>query len=87
MFPEVCVTLMSFTVDCSIYLNWTLIVTADFSVNLIGRTGFECELFRLPDLDTLILTNVSVEMGLTAADVTGRQGICTPPNHLIPPLV
>jgi hypothetical protein len=38
------------------YLNWSLILTADFSVYLTRRTDFDSGLFRLPDLDTLILT-------------------------------
>jgi hypothetical protein len=44
--------------DCELfhYLNWTLILTADFSVYLTRRTDFDSGLFRLPDLDTLILT-------------------------------
>jgi hypothetical protein len=40
-------------------LNWTLILTADFSVY--------SRLFRLPNLDTLILTiDFAFEMGHTA---------------------
>jgi hypothetical protein len=38
------------------YLNWILILTADFSVNFTKRTDFGSGFFRLPDLDTLILT-------------------------------
>jgi hypothetical protein len=45
-----------FTVDCSVNLNWTQIFTADFSVYLNNRTDFDSGLFRLPSLDTLILT-------------------------------
>jgi hypothetical protein len=37
-------------------------------------TDFDCELFRLLDLETpVLITDIFVEMGLTA-DVTGRQG-------------
>jgi hypothetical protein len=36
--------------------QWTLILTADFSVNLTRLTDFDSGLFRLPNLDTLILT-------------------------------
>ena len=38
------------------YLNWTLNLTADFSVNLTRHTDFDSGLFRLPNLDTLFLT-------------------------------
>jgi hypothetical protein len=38
------------------YLNWTLILTADISVYRPRRTDFDSGLFRLPGLDTLILT-------------------------------
>jgi hypothetical protein len=38
------------------YLNWTLILTVDFSVNLIRRTDFNSGLFRLPNSNTLIMT-------------------------------
>jgi hypothetical protein len=38
------------------YLNWTLVMTADFSVCPTRRTNFDSGLFRLPNLDTLILT-------------------------------
>jgi hypothetical protein len=38
------------------FVNWTLILTADFSVNLTKRTDFDSSLFRLPNFDTLILT-------------------------------
>jgi hypothetical protein len=42
---------------------------------------------RYAVLDKLILIMVNdLEIGLTAA-VTGRQGMLTPPKHLIPPLV
>jgi hypothetical protein len=41
-----------FTEVCSYYLTWVLILTADFSVYLTGRTDFDCELFCLPNLDT-----------------------------------
>jgi hypothetical protein len=37
-------------------LNWTLILTADFYVNLTRHTDFDNGMFRLPNLDTLILT-------------------------------
>jgi hypothetical protein len=38
------------------YLNWTPILTADFSVYLTRRSDFDSGLFRLPNSDTLILT-------------------------------
>jgi hypothetical protein len=38
------------------YLNWTLILIADFSVYLTRCTDFNNGLFCLPNLDTLILT-------------------------------
>jgi hypothetical protein len=37
-------------------LKWALILIADFSVCLTRRTDFDSRLFRLPNLDTLILT-------------------------------
>jgi hypothetical protein len=76
-----------FTVDCSVYLIWTLILSAGFSVYLTGRTDFDCGLFRLPDLDTLILgTDFCVAIWLVAG-ATGLQEMLTPPRPLIPPLV
>jgi hypothetical protein len=70
VFPGVCVSLI-FNVDYSMseldtdfdcgffrlpdYIG-ILILTADFSVYLIRRTDFDRRLFRLPNLDTLILT-------------------------------
>jgi hypothetical protein len=36
--------------------NWILILTADFPVYRTRRTDFDSGLFRLPNLDTLILT-------------------------------
>jgi hypothetical protein len=43
------------------YLIWTLIVTADFSVYLAGLTDFDCGLFRSPNLDTPNLnTDISI---------------------------
>jgi hypothetical protein len=79
----------------------TLNLTAGSSVYLIWHTDFDCRFlpftwfgtliltagfFRLPNWDTLILTNgfFAFEMGLTAG-VTGPQGILTRPRHLIPP--
>jgi hypothetical protein len=51
------------------------------------RTDFDSGLFRLPNLDTLILTtDFTFDMGRTAG-ATGRQGMLTPPWHLIPPLM
>jgi hypothetical protein len=38
------------------YLIWTLILTADFSVYLAGLTNFDCGLFHSPNLDTPNLT-------------------------------
>jgi hypothetical protein len=38
------------------YLKWTLILTADFSVYLTRPSDFDSGLFRLPNLDTLVLT-------------------------------
>jgi hypothetical protein len=37
------------------YLNWTQILTAEFSVYLTSCTDFDSWLFRFPNLDTLIL--------------------------------
>jgi hypothetical protein len=65
------------------YLNWTLILTADFSANLTRRTDFDSRLFRLPNLDTLVFT---YDKGCIAG-ATDRQGMPTPPWHLIPPLI
>ena len=42
------------------YLNWTPILTTDFSVYLTSRTDFDSGLFRFPNLDTLILTDFYV---------------------------
>jgi hypothetical protein len=36
-----CISL-AFIVDCSIYLIWKLVLTADFPLNLTGRTDFDC---------------------------------------------
>jgi hypothetical protein len=59
----------------SIQPNWTLILTADFSVYLTRRTDFDSGLFRLPGLETLILTtDFTFDIGRTAG-VTGRQGM------------
>jgi hypothetical protein len=44
---------LNFTVDYSINLIWTPILTTDFSVYLTGRTDFDYGLFRLPDLKHL----------------------------------
>jgi hypothetical protein len=41
VFPKVLVS-MIFIMHCSIYLIWKLILTADFSVNMTGRTDFDC---------------------------------------------
>ena len=69
------------------YLNWTRILTADFSVYLTCRTDFDNGLFRFPNLDSPILTtDFTFDMGRTAG-ATVRQGMLTPPWHLIPPLV
>jgi hypothetical protein len=38
------------------YLIWTLILTADFSVYLAGLIDFDCGLFHPPNLDTMNLT-------------------------------
>jgi hypothetical protein len=68
-------------------LNWTLILTAEFSVYLTWRTDFDSGLFRLPNLDTLILTtDFTFDMG-PMAGATGQQGMLTPSWHLIPPLI
>jgi hypothetical protein len=65
---------MLFIVDCSIYPIWKLILTADFSVYLVGRTEFDFVFFRLPNLDTRYwLLIFAFEMGLTAG-VIGWQG-------------
>jgi hypothetical protein len=50
-FPRVRVSPI-LTMGCSVYLCWTLIFTADFSVY---RTDFDSRLIRIPNLDTLIL--------------------------------
>jgi hypothetical protein len=55
LFSGICVSLI-LTVDCFIYLNWTLSSTADFPVYQTRRTDFDCRLFGLPNLDTLIFT-------------------------------
>jgi hypothetical protein len=55
----------------------------DFSVYLTRHTDFDCGLFLLPGLNTLIF---AFEMGLTAG-VNGRQWMLTPPGHLILPLI
>jgi hypothetical protein len=34
------------------YLNWTPILTEDFSVYMTSRTDFDNGLFRFPNLDT-----------------------------------
>jgi hypothetical protein len=52
VFPGVRVSLI-LTMDYFIYLIWTLILTADFSVYLAVLTDFDCGLFRSPNLDTL----------------------------------
>jgi hypothetical protein len=63
--PGVRVSLI-FTVDCSIYLNWTLILTAYFSVCLIKHTDFDSGLFCLLNFSTLILaTDFCVWNGAT----------------------
>jgi hypothetical protein len=50
-------------------------------------TDCDCGFFRLPNLDTPILTtDFAFEMGLTAG-ATSQQEMFTPPRHLIPPLV
>jgi hypothetical protein len=54
-------------------MNWKLILTADCSVYFIWTHWF-CILI------------LAFEMGHTAG-ATGRQGMLTPPRHLIPPLV
>jgi hypothetical protein len=68
-------------------LNWTLILTADFSVYLTSRTDFDSGLFRFPKLDTLILTTDFYVLYGAHGGWTGRQGMLTPPWHLIPPLI
>ena len=45
-----------FTVDYSMCLIWTLVLTTEFSVYLTGLTDFDCGLFRSPNLETPILT-------------------------------
>jgi hypothetical protein len=60
-----------------------MILTADFSVYLTRRTDFDSRLFRSPNLNILIFT---FDMERTAG-ATGRQGMLTPPLHLIPPLI
>jgi hypothetical protein len=74
---------LTFTVNCSLYLNWTLILTGFFPVYLIRCTDFDRGLFRLLNLDTLILT---FEIG-HAAGATGRQEMLIPPRHMILPLL
>jgi hypothetical protein len=86
VFPGVRVRLIC-SVDCSIYLNWTLIwlqiflftwrnallLTVDCSVCLIWTHWFSLLIFAF-------------DMGLMAG-VTSRQGMLTHPRHLIPPLI
>jgi hypothetical protein len=84
--PGVHVSLI-FTVDCSIYLHWKPILTVDFSVYLTERTDFDCGLFCLPNLDTLILTTDLYVWNGAQMGATGQQGMFTPPRHLISPLV
>jgi hypothetical protein len=57
-----------FNVECSIYLNWALILTSDFSIYLTRRIDFDSGLFRLPNLDILIF---AFEIGHTAG-ATGQ---------------
>jgi hypothetical protein len=73
LFLGVLVSLI-FTVDSSIYPNLTLILTADSFVSLTRLTYFHSGLFRLPHMDTLILTtDFAFEIGHTAV-LTARQG-------------
>jgi hypothetical protein len=72
VFPGVHIGLV-FTVS----FTW---LTEDFFFQT-GRTEFDCGLFL--NVDKLILV---FEMGQMAS-VTGRQGMLTPPRHLIQPLV
>jgi hypothetical protein len=68
-------------------MNWTLVLTADFSLCLTRHTDFDSRLFRLPNFDTLILiSNFAFEMGHMAFS-TDLQGMLTPPRYLIPPLI
>ena len=55
VFPGVRVSLI-FNVDYLMYLIWTLILTADFSVNLTSCTDSDSGLVRFRNFDTLILT-------------------------------
>jgi hypothetical protein len=83
VFPGVCVAMM-FAVDCSISLNLTLNLTADFSVYPTTCTDFDCRVFCVLDLDTLILTTDFCVWNGHTADTTGRQGQLTHSKHLIP---
>ena len=60
VFPGVRVSLI-FTVDYLMYLIWTPILSADFSVYLAGLTDFDCGMFRSVHLLlTLILTRYHI---------------------------
>jgi hypothetical protein len=94
MIPRVRVSPI-FTVDCTIYLIWTLVLTADFPLfcTHFDFTDFDCThwflLWIVPFAccwHTDLATDFLFEIGLTA-DVTGRQGVLTPPRHQIPPPV
>jgi hypothetical protein len=69
------------------YLNWTLILTADFSFTWLGVLILtaDCSLYLTWThwFWPLIFT---FDMGRMAG-ATGRQGMLTPPWHLIPPLI
>jgi hypothetical protein len=65
------------------------VLDTDFGCRFFRLPDFDCGLFCMCDLDTLILITDLVFfflMGLTAG-VTGLQGMPTPPRHPIPPLV
>jgi hypothetical protein len=58
-----------------------------FPVTWPRRTDFDSGLFRLTGLDTLILTSDFYVRYGAQGGWTGRQGMLTPPWHLIPPLI
>jgi hypothetical protein len=66
------------------YRILTPILTADFSFHLIWPTDFDCGLFRLPNLETLILITDFFAWNRVTVGATGQQGMLTPPRHLIP---
>jgi hypothetical protein len=71
-------------------LNFTVVTTIKLMLPSIGINADWCfsyqSLSRYTDLDYDSYRLLEMEFWLTA-DMTGRQGMCTPSRHLIPPLV